>query len=50
MEAEHRRSDADRDEGSLWARDDDTGRMVFVAAHRRDGVTKMLLGYGEGTR
>jgi hypothetical protein len=49
MDAEHRRSDTDLDEGSLWARDESSGRMVFVAAHRRDGTTKVLLGYGERT-
>ena len=47
MAAEHRRSDRGFDEGSLFARNEDTGRMVFVAAHRGDGGTKVLLGYGE---
>lgn len=50
LDAEHRRRDADLDEGSLWGRDDATGRMVFVTAHRVDGTTKVLLGYGDGGR
>jgi hypothetical protein len=47
LEAEHRLQDTDHDQGSLWAHDDSNGRVVFVAAHRTDGVTKVLLGYGQ---
>ena len=34
-------------EGGLWAENDDDDRIVFVAASEDDGVTKVLLGYGE---
>jgi hypothetical protein len=35
--------------GSLWARNEDLSRMVFVVAHTDDqGRTGVLLGYGEG--
>jgi hypothetical protein len=47
LQAEHRLRDTDHDQGSLWAHDEDNGRVVFVAAHRVDGVTNVLLGYGE---
>lgn len=47
LEAEHRLRDTDHDRGALWAHDESSGRVVFVAAHRVEGVTKVLLGYGE---
>lgn len=34
-------------EGSLWARNEADGRIVFLAVREQHGVTKVLLGYGE---
>lgn len=47
LRAEHSRRDATYDEGSLWARDEGSGRLVFVVT-RGDGTgSRVLLGYGE---
>jgi hypothetical protein len=35
---------------SLWARNEDAGRVVFLVAGQDEGVTKLLLGYGEADR
>jgi hypothetical protein len=32
---------------SLWARNEDSGRIVFVVTHQDQGDTRVLLGYGE---
>jgi len=32
---------------SLWARNEDAGRVVFLVAGQDEGITKLLLGYGE---
>jgi hypothetical protein len=48
VEAEHRRTGPDADEGSLWARRDADGRMVFLIVRREDGRTREVLGYGKG--
>lgn len=50
LRAEHHRNDASFDEGSLWAKDEASGRLVFVVAHETDEGTKLLVGYGEETR
>lgn len=50
IRAEHHRNDASFDEGSLWAKDEASGRLVFVVAHETDEGTKLLVGYGEETR
>jgi len=47
---ENRNTNRDYDQGTLWARDEETGRVVFVVAHRTDEGTKVLVGYGERTR
>ncbi len=51
FKASHRIHMEEADGGSLWARNEATGRMVFVVAHLGDdGSTGVLLGYGEGER
>jgi hypothetical protein len=49
MKARHRLRDTEsgQHQGSLWARNEAAGRMVFVVANRTDGKTRILLGYGE---
>ena len=48
VKAEHRARDGAEEHGSLWARNEADGRMVFVVAHRDDrGRTGVLMGYGE---
>ncbi len=49
LKARHRLRDTDRDhrQASLWARNEESGRMVFVLADENGGETKVLLGYGE---
>jgi hypothetical protein len=39
-----------QEQASLWARHEESGRLVFLVAHHEDGVTKVLLGYGEELR
>ncbi|TFH55297.1 MAG: hypothetical protein E4G90_12065 [Gemmatimonadales bacterium] len=48
LRAEHRLREEGNDQGSLWARNKDTGQVVFLVAGLEDGMTKVLLGYGEG--
>lgn len=48
VQAEHRRTGPDRDEASLWARNEASGRTVFLVSRRVDGRTHELLGYGQG--
>lgn len=43
----YRRTAADEDEGSFWARNEADGRMVFVVAHQKEAETRLLVGYGE---
>ena len=50
IRAEHHRSGARFDEGSLWARDEASGRLVFVVAHETVDGTKLLVGFGEEAR
>ena len=45
--ASHRLRDEQVSQQSLWARNEDRGRVVFVVTHRDQGDTKVLLGYGE---
>ena len=48
LRAEHRLHEEGNDQSSLWARNEDTGRVVFLVAGLEEGMTKILLGYGEG--
>jgi hypothetical protein len=48
LRAEHRLHEEGNDQGSLWARNEETGRVVFLVAGQEEGMTKILLGYGEG--
>jgi hypothetical protein len=50
IRAEHTRNGRRYDEGSLWARDVASGRLVYVVAHETADGTKLLVGYGEETR
>jgi hypothetical protein len=50
IRAEHQRGGADFDEGSLWAKDEASGRLVFVVARETAEGTKLLVGYGEESR
>jgi hypothetical protein len=47
LRAEHSRRDATYDEGSLWARDESSGRLVFVVTRGDASGSRVLLGYGE---
>ncbi len=49
LSSEHRLHDEGGNQGSLWARNEADGRVVFVVTEQMDGETKILLGYGEGT-
>jgi hypothetical protein len=48
LQMEHRLKDGDRDQGSLWARQEDQKRVVFLVADEDRSGTRVLLGYGEG--
>jgi hypothetical protein len=48
LEAEHSLPAEAGGSASVVGRDDDSDRVVFLAAHREEGVTKVVLGYGEG--
>ena len=48
LRSETRLHDQGGSQGSLWAKDEASGRVVFVATEQMDGETKILLGYGEG--
>ncbi|HKJ01434.1 MAG TPA: hypothetical protein VJ997_03235, partial [Longimicrobiales bacterium] len=50
VRSEHRRDRGDLDETLLWARDEASGRMVFVVARDTDEGTKLLVGFGEEAR
>lgn len=50
LEMQHGRRTAGEDEGSLWARHPDSGRVVFVLARGGEGDTRALVGYGEAVR
>jgi len=51
VKAEHALRDAGHAQGSLWARHEGSGRVVFVVAEAEaDGPTRILLGYGEERR
>jgi len=47
LRAEHSRRDATYGEGSLWARDEGNGRLVFVVTRDDSAGSRVLLGYGE---
>ena len=47
LEQQVRRTAGDVDEGSLWARRESDGRMVFLVARQEAGRTEALLGFGE---
>lgn len=47
VRAEHGMREGSDEHGSLWARDDADGRMMFVVAHGDGSRTGVLLGYGE---
>jgi hypothetical protein len=50
FKASHRLHTDQTEGGSLWARNEGAGRMVFVVAHTDDqGRTGVLLGYGQGS-
>jgi len=53
VRAENRVRDAGGEQSSLWARNEETGRVLWVVAEvdgKSDGTaTEVLLGYGEGT-
>ena len=46
IRAEHHRDGAAFDEGSLWAKNEASGRLVFVVAHETDEGNKLLVGDG----
>ncbi len=48
LQVEHRLRDGDRDHGSLWARNEALGRVVFMVADHDRSRVRILLGYGEG--
>ena len=48
LRAEHRLHEEGNDQSSLWARNETDGRVVFLVAGLDEGMTKLLLGYGEG--
>jgi len=48
IRAEHRLHEDGNDQSSLWARNEEAGRVVFLVAGLDEGLTKLLLGYGEG--
>jgi hypothetical protein len=50
LEMQHGRRTAGEDEGSLWARHPESGRVVFVLARGGEGDTRALVGYGEAAR
>lgn len=48
VKVEHRGRDGAETHGSMWARHEAVGRMVFMVAHRDErGRTGVLMGYGE---
>jgi len=48
VRASHRLRGEHVSQHSLWARNEESGRTVFVVAHQDGGDTRVLLGYGEG--
>ena len=48
LSSEHSFHGEGSDGGSLWARNEETGRVVFLVVGEEDGLTDLLLGYGEG--
>jgi hypothetical protein len=48
LQAEHSHRAGEGRSASVVGRDETSGRMVFLAASREDGVTKVVLGWGEG--
>jgi hypothetical protein len=50
LRAEHRQREEGSDQASLWARNEEAGRVVFLVAGLDEGMTEILLGYGERQR
>ena len=50
IRAEHHRNGDHSQEGSLWAKNEATGKLVFLVAHESVDGAKVLLGYGEEKR
>ena len=47
FKAQQRTRDEGEEVSSLWARNEEAGRVVFLVAGQEDGISKLLLGYGE---
>jgi hypothetical protein len=47
IRSQHRSHSESEDVSSLWARNEDSGRVVFLVAGQDESLTKILLGYGE---
>lgn len=47
IRSQQRSREGGAEANSLWARNEGTGRVVFLVAGEEDGATKALLGYGE---
>jgi len=50
ISSEHRARVEGEDEAALWARNEAEQRVVFLVVGEEDGMTEVLLGYGEGDR
>jgi hypothetical protein len=50
LKAQLRSQDGGEEVNSLWARNEDSGRVVFLVAGQDEGATDVLLGYGEAVR
>jgi hypothetical protein len=50
FKAQHRVQDGGGEVNSLWARNEELGRVVFLVAGQSEGATEVLLGYGEGIK
>lgn len=50
FKAQHRSQAGGEEVNSLWARNEASGRVVFLVAGQDEGATEVLLGYGEGVR
>jgi hypothetical protein len=47
LRSQQRTRDGGEEVSSLWARDESSGRVMFLVTGQEDGLTKTLLGYGE---
>lgn len=50
LKAQSRSHEAGEEVNSLWARNEESGRVVFLVASQDEGATDVLLGYGEGVQ